>query len=247
MSGYSKAVVYYTDNLLKSDIAIPCQKQLERAVNGHYIVSVSLRPLDFGDNITLGLQRGYLTMYQQILAGVSLAEEDVVFLAEHDVIYHPDHFTFTPPRSDVFYYNQNVWRVSAKTGHALFHYHKSLSELCAHRRLLIDHLRERIAIMEAHKGEKNFYFRLGFEPGTKKKSHGGVDDTRCETWWSEHPNIDIRDTDSNATRTLWRREDFRNIKHTAGWTESSSVPYWGQTEGRMDAFLKDVAEGRLPV
>lgn len=239
----TKGVVFYTDNRIDPAIGDAVQKQLLRSVNGHYLVSVSLQPLDFGDNITLGLTRGWLTLFQQILTGVSHAEDDVIFLCEHDVLYNKSHFDFCPDKNDVVFYNENVWRVSAQTGHALYHKHKSLSQLCASRRLLIDHLRERIARIE----RDGFTFKMGFEPGTKSLRHGGVDDLQSEAWFSETPNIDIRDTGSNATRTLWHREDFRNQRFTTGWTESSEVPSWGITEGRFPDFLEDVAAGRIPV
>lgn len=240
----SVGIVYFTDNVLRPDIAEACQKQLLRAANGHYILSVSLRPMDFGDaNIVLGLERGYVTMFKQILAGVSNIQEDVCFLCENDVIYDESHFRFTPERNDIFFYNENSWRVSAETGHTLFHRRRAVSQLCARTRLLIDHYGDRLNFIEKH----GFSFAQGFEPGGRRISHGGIDDRRSDVWFSEKPNIDIRDHGTNVTKTLWKKSDFRNQKHTTGWAESDRVDGWGVTEGRFPAFLKDVAEGRIPM
>lgn len=244
----TKGIVYYTDNQLRPDIAEACQRQLLRAANGRYILSVSLKPLDFGDNLVLGLERGVLTMFKQILMGVSNLQEDVAFLCEHDVAYHPDFFSFTPPRDDRVYYNQNIWQVSAETGHALFWRRRSVSQLCAHTRLLIDHYGDRIKqIEERGLSTMGQFLRMGFEAGTKRVSHGGVDNLRHDVWFSDKPNIDIVQHGTNLTRALTRREEFRNAKYTEGWREESFVPGWGQTEGRFPEFLKDVAEGRTPM
>lgn len=244
----TKGIVYFTDNILRPDIAEACQRQLLRAINGHYLLSVSLKPLDFGDNIVVGLERGVLTMFKQILMGVSNVQEDICFLAEHDVAYHPSHFDFVPPCDNTFYYNQNVWQVSAETGEALFWRRRSVSQLCAHTQLLIDHYGDRVKqIEEGGLSTMGQFLRMGFEPGTKRISHGGVDDRRHDVWFADHPNVDIKGHGTNLTRALWRRDEFRNQKYTAGWTAASEVPGWGQTQDRFPEFLKDVAEGRIPV
>ena len=60
-------------------------------------------------------------MFKQILVALEASESDIVYFCEADVLYHPSHFDFTPSKKDVFYYNENVWKLDAKTGHAL-HY-----------------------------------------------------------------------------------------------------------------------------
>ena len=67
---FSKGILYYTDNCLDEKIMAACQKQLMKSVNGNRIISVSLQPMQFGDNIHLPLERGYLTMFKQILEGL---------------------------------------------------------------------------------------------------------------------------------------------------------------------------------
>ena len=225
-----KGIVYYTDNRLDAGIMLACQKQLLKS--GLPIISVSLEPLDFGDrNIVIDAERGYLTMFKQILAGVEASGADILFFAEHDVLYHPSHFDFVPEKSDLFYYNQNSWKVDSETGHALFHYASSTSGLCAYRDLLLEHYRKRVAIVE----ENGFTRRMGFEPGTHNRAER-VDDYKSEVWMSEQPNVDIRHS-GNLTKTRWHPEEFRNQRYTRGWAESGSVPGWGVTEGRFSEVL----------
>lgn len=236
-TGLTLGICYYTENECPEPVYSAVQKQLLRCINGNELVSVSLKPIDFGDNIVLGLERGYVTMFQQILAGISLLNTDFVALAEHDVLYSKEHFQFRPPRRDCYYYNQNLWQVSAVDGRALFRYRRSTSQLIADRRLLIDHYRERIARIE----KEGFSYKNGFEPGTRRVSHGGYDDLRAEDFWAAKPNIDIRDHGRNLTKTVWHRNSFRNIKYTAGWAESDRIPGWhGISRGRFGKWLAEV-------
>lgn len=229
-----KGVVYYTDNRLDEAIAAPVRRQLDRAAAGMEVISVSLQPLDWQRNIHLGLERGYLTMFRQILAGLEASMADIVFLCEHDVLYHPTHFDFTPPRRDVYYYNENVYKVDYQTGHALFYFARQTSGLCAYRELLVSHYRRRVALVE----RDGFSRRMGFEPGTHHRAER-VDDIRAEGWMSEYPNIDIRH-DQNLTPSRWKKEQFRDQRYTRGWLETESVPGWGQTAGRFMQLLEEL-------
>jgi len=224
-----KGIVYYTDNRLDPVIMEAVQKQLMKA--GLPIVSVSLKPIDFGENIVIDAKRGNLTMFRQILAGLERIDVEVVFFAEHDIMYHESHFDFTPERNDVFYYNQNLWKVDAETGKALFHYSNHTSQLCASRKLLLEHYRKRVAMVE----RDGFSRRMGYEPGTHRREER-VDDYGHETWMSDAPNLDLRHK-HNLTKTRWSKDQFRNQRYTKGWTIADSVPGWGQTRGRMKEIL----------
>lgn len=230
----TKAAIYYTDNRLPETIMQACQSQLQRSLNGHRLVSVSLKPLDFGENITLDLERGYLTMFKQILAGLEACEADIVFLCEHDWLYSSSHFTFTPPRRDVFYYNENSWKVDNQTGQALFYYCKQTAALCAYRELLIEHYRKRVERVE----REGWNRRIGFEPGTHSYPRG-IDNYQADKWMSEVPNLDIRHG-HNLTKSRWSQEEFRDKRFCQGWTMADSVNGWGVTKNRFAQFLEDV-------
>lgn len=215
-----KGIVYYTDNKLRMKIARHVRGQIQGMELP--VVSVSLKPLDLGKNIRLTLKRGYLTMFKQILAGLEASTAEIVFFCEHDVLYHPSHFDFTPPKKDVFYYNENVWKLNFKTGHALHYDCKQTSGLCAYRELLLKHYRKRVKLVE-----KNGYTqRMGFEPGTHNRKER-VDDYKAESWKSKYPNVDIRH-DNNLSPTRWKKEQFRNQRYTKDWKESDTIPGWGK-------------------
>jgi hypothetical protein len=228
----SVGLVYYTDNRLDTKIAKVVQKQIDKS--NYPVVSVSLKPIDWGQNIVIHEDRSILTMFKQILAGLEACTSDIVFFMEHDVLYHPSHFEFRPLRDDTFYYNQNVYKVDATTGHALFYYCNQTSGLCAYRSLLLAHYRARVDRVS----REGFTRAMGFEPGTHSFPRG-VDTHPVESWMSEYPNIDIRHN-KNLTPSRWRKDQFRNQKYTNGWLESDSVPGWGKTEGRFQELLDGI-------
>lgn len=243
-SSPTKGIVYYSDCRGDTAILAAARAQLDRAAGRLPISSVTLEPIPLyvessenpGPTLVLAADRGYLTMFRQILAGLERMSADVVFLAEHDVLYHPSHFDFTPPRSDTYYYNRNVWKVDAATGRALHYDCDQTSGLCASRELLLQHYRARVARVE----REGFTRRMGFEPGTHRTPRG-VDDFKAEHWTSRWPNVDIRHG-SNLTPSRWRKEEFRDQRYTAGWREAEEVPGWGRTFGRFPEWLAEVSK-----
>ena len=219
----SIGIVYYTDNLLDEKIMRVCQKQLSkvaRETGVKKIVSVSLKSISFGENIILPLERGYLTMFKQILAGLEAIDTDVVFLCEHDVLYHPSHFKFTPSQKNIFYYNKNYWFLRLTDGFALHYDVSPLSGLCAYREALITHFKERVELIE----KEGFSYRIGFEPMTHHRVKW-VNWYDFELYESAAPNIDIKHG-ANLTRARWTQNLFR--RKPANWKEATidTIPGW---------------------
>jgi hypothetical protein len=211
----TKGIIYYTDSRLDSGIAEPVRKQLKTA--GLPIVSASLKPLDFGKNIHLDLERGTLTYFKQIVAALEASTADIVFFCEHDVLYHQSHFDFTPIDKDMFYYNQNFWRVR-NDGFAVHWNANQVSGLCCYREHALAYYKARLAVVEA--GE----FDRSYEPG-------GRDKTKYKVWKSAFPNIDIRH-DGTLTKSKWSLADFRDKSTAQGWQESTieKIPGWDNLE-----------------
>jgi hypothetical protein len=230
----TKGIIYYTDNRLDEKIMAMCQEQLKKV---HLpITSVSLAPIDFGENIVYPGERGYLTMAKQILTGLEDMTVDVVFFAEHDVLYHPSHFDFTPLKKGVYYYNTNSWMLRIDDGHGLYYFHRSLSGICAYRETLIKHYKERIKKIEAlilESGNtgmvkstendenevplKEGIHRLGFEPGTHSRPER-IDYLPAENYRSQFPNLDIKHK-HNLTKNRWTIDQFRDKSVAKTWKE----------------------------
>lgn len=232
-----KGIIYYTDNRLDETIAAACRQHL--ASHDLPIVSASLAPLDFGENIVIEERRGILTMFKQILAALEASEAEIVYFCEHDLIYHPTHFEFIPPTDDAFYYNENTVKVNAEDGLALFYYTKQTSGLVCYRRLAIEHYRKRVERVEA---EGKYNYRIGFEPGCHRYPRG-IDDYPAKRFMSEFPNIDIRHG-SNLTKSRWSRSEFRSQRSCRGWDKPEIIAGWGRTKGRFNEFLKEATSVR---
>ncbi len=220
-----KGIIYYTDNRLEEKIFTIVQKQLSNA--GLPIVSVSLKPMDFGHNIHLDLKPGVVTMFKQVLTALEASVADTIFHCEHDVLYHLSHFDFEPSRDDIFYYNTNVWRWRYPDNFAVtYDPLVSLSGLCANRQLLINNYKERLRIIEERgwdketKREPYWAKRMGYEPGTKSIRQKIISDGFHECWKSKYPNIDIRHKGTFSRRKC-SLADFKHPPNPESWKETT--------------------------
>ena len=251
----SKGLVYFTDGQLPENIADAVRWQLyDCRYTGppteeryHQIVAVSLKEISWDwlagdDDIILPLQRGILTMFKQILAGLEALTTDVAFLCEHDCLYHTSHFDFDPPRNDVYYYNTNVWKLWMEEGVATrMDDCKQVSGLCGDRELLLGHYQRRVAkilqnqIDLARMGKvvenDGFSKHMGYEPGGHMVPRG-VDEYPMLTWSSEWPIIDLRHG-GNWTRGRRRPSEFHDPQTVEGWLESNEIPGWGKVSDIM--------------
>jgi glycosyltransferase involved in cell wall biosynthesis len=231
--GITKGIAFYTDSVLDEKYAAPVRQRLKHSINGHELVSVSLKPLDFGTNVVLPLKREALSMFRQIVAALEHLTTDVVFLCEHDVLYHPSHFEFMPARKDVYYYNENTYKVDVKTGQAVFYYTKQTSGLCAYRDLLLQHYRARIDRIE----REGLTTKRDFEPGCHRPPRG-IDSYTAERWMAPFPNVDLRHK-QNLTMSRWDASEFRDPKACEGFKLVDEIPGWGVCKGRFDAFVRE--------
>ncbi|MDD5013711.1 MAG: glycosyltransferase family 2 protein [Atribacterota bacterium] len=224
----TKGIVYYTNNGLDNKIMKYCQDQILDSINGSKIVSISQKPIDFGNNIVMDLDHSPKSMFTQILKGLEEIDTDIVFLCEHDIIYNKTHFDFTPPKEDEFYYNTNVWFLRMSDGHCLYYACAQLSGLCGYRKALLTHFKERMEMIN----EIGFSRHIGFEPMT----HGRIkwkNWYRFVKWESEKPNIDIKHG-KNQLKARWSKEEFRRVPDV--WVESDEIPKWGKGKDIVKAL-----------
>ena len=226
----TKEIIYYTDNRLAEPIFSLVQKQILLA--GLSVVSVSLKPIDFGENIVLNLSPGFLTMLKQITTALEASKSDCVFFCEHDVLYPISHFDFTPPKDDIFYYNANVWRWKYPDNLAITYDRLiNLSGLCVNRKFALNHYQMRLAkIVEMNwetdkRHEPDWARKWGYEPGTKKIRRGGFSDDDFATWTSKDPLVDIRHgkTFSQSKVTL---DSFKHQPKNWRETTLDKIPGW---------------------
>ena len=203
-----KNILFYTCNTLNLKIAHACQKQL-RSVSKELdipIISVSLKPMtNMGHNIHLSLERGILTYYKQILAGLEASTTDLIYMSEHDCLYHKSNFTHIPSRKDVFCYNVNWWKIREGRQNAVKWGAAQVSGLCGYRKHLLEYYRNKIKDIENGDTGKNY------EPG-------GRDKNLFETYESEYAYIDIRHKNT-LTGDKWSIDDFKDKSTCLDWQE----------------------------
>jgi|SRR3990167_3306140 len=228
----SRGVIYYTDCKIQDPIKSVVQKYIK--ASGLPITSCSLNePIDFGTNVVFWGKRGYVTYVRQILEALSKSKEDYVFFCEQDVLYPKSHFDFTPPKDNIFYYDENVWRWLYGSDKAISYDRLiSLSGLCVNTKFAIDHYMGRLVAIVDHGLDKFASHEpaqaraWGYEPGTKKKTRGGFSDDDFELWCADDPMVDIRHKGTFSPIKV----SLDKFSHAPeGWKEIpiEMVPHWG--------------------
>lgn len=235
MTKLTKGLVYYTNNVPEEKLFLACQAQLNKCMEiwKFPIISVSQKPINFGQNFVMDLESSVLSIFKQILKGLEECKTDIIFLIEHDLLYHPSHFDFTPEKPDHFYFNLNFWNVSSVDGRAVKYVHNDVSMVCAYRSLLLRHYRKVVQRVE----KMGYRHSWGFSPpkGLPKEDRYG----HYTYYRSAVPDVNIRHPNA-FTRQRMDKSQFRSERSCREWTESDGVPGWGKTLGRFDEFLDEL-------
>jgi len=204
-----RVMVYYTDSQIEDSLADSVRKNLMATSYPYPIISVSQKPLDFGENICVGEKpRSNRSILEQALVGVKAAPEgSVIYLCEHDVLYAQSHFAFIPKQKNACYYNRHryYWKVGMSTYEPV-NARKTLSMCVCYREYLIAKLEQALA---------------EDEPSTNLK-------TRYFTYTSEKPNIDIRH-DNNFTHDGKKKARYyegkskKAVKNIGQWGSPSHM------------------------
>lgn len=103
-------IIYYTSNRENESLEKRI-RDITRSISGNIpIVSVSQKPIDFGDNICVGdVGANDHNLYRQIQVACLRAKTPFVISAEADNLYPPDYFTFESPELGNIYRYKNIW------------------------------------------------------------------------------------------------------------------------------------------
>jgi hypothetical protein len=157
----SISILYYTCNRISDFFSNNVRNHLLESSGGKIpIISISHKPMDFGENICVsGMEISVYSVYKQILMGAKRAKTKYVACAEDDALYVSEHFECKPP-DDTFLYNVNRWGV---TRDFYFYRQRRLMSMCvAPTQLMIDTLETRFAKYSEcvpHFGEPGRYER----------------------------------------------------------------------------------------
>jgi hypothetical protein len=139
-------IVYYTANFINDYTGNAIREQLIKAKGNIPLISVSQKPIDFGQNICVGdIGRSQVNIYKQVLIGTREVKTKYVALCEDDCLYSPSHFTSFRPKDDEFAYNMNRWGLYTWSNPPIFSNKNRivLSHCIAPRDLIIEASEER--------------------------------------------------------------------------------------------------------
>ncbi len=150
------SIIYYSSNYLETkhpEFVRKTRENLLKVKGDIPLISVSQRPMDFGENVCVGeIGRSHFNIYRQILEGCKRAKTKWVAMAEDDILYSDSHFHpflfIKHPKDDTFYYDMNKVSMFTWTRPQIFSYRSKrqvVNHLIAPREMLIDALTERFA------------------------------------------------------------------------------------------------------
>lgn len=104
-------LLYCTGNLLPEITAEKIRQNLLTVTENKYpVISVSQKPIDFGENICIGeMENCRYSFFKQMLLGAQSVKTKFIVHVDDDSLYTPEHFTFRPKDEKTFIYNTNTW------------------------------------------------------------------------------------------------------------------------------------------
>jgi hypothetical protein len=212
----SLTLLYYTANRVNDSFAEKVRERLLRSSDTLPIISVSQKPIDFGQNICLG-ELGFSPyhLYRQVLEGAKAARTTFVAFCEDDTLYPLQHFLTLPPTEDAFYYNTQRWWLESS---GVFR-HRTRTSGCAciaPRALLIDTLEKRFEKYPEPPPGRWAWRHFG-EPGRIERKIG-LDPVKLTRYQTQHAVVTVNHRDSlGGKRRMDREHD----------TFADELPIWG--------------------
>ena len=224
-------VIYYTPNYKDETFAEKIRQALLEAINNTPLISVSQKPLKFGQNICVGnIGRSYRNVYKQMLTGCKEAKTDYVGMAEDDTLYHSSHFDehFYPPM-DAFGYNMSRWSVCTWVKPEVYVLTNRLcnSNMIAPRKLLIELIEKRLNHFPEGSKEPG---KIWSEPG-KHDAEYGLGKYKIHQFMAT-PVVSFIHPETLAFYFLGIRKKFNPMR-------AYNIPYWG----KVNDLLKKYYEG----
>ncbi len=238
-----KSIIYLTDNSLEETLATKCRQKLSEVAQEIPIISVSQKPIDFGENVCVGeIGRSWLSLYRQLKAGAERVKTKYVSIAEHDCMYTREHLDWTPPKDDTFYYNENVWLVEWQGNHpelngmysTYWAERRALSQLVCNSELLLNTVSKRLELLEL---DPKMVRRMVFagEPGVS------LINLESAQYWAKsgkpvHLQQLLKEYLETEKSDLFRTEIGNlDIRHKSNFTgpkrgknRTFNHPYWGE-------------------
>jgi hypothetical protein len=198
-------ILYYTSNKEDETFERNIQAILKKNSNGMPIISISQKPIGFGDNICIGqVGANDHNLYHQILIGCRAAKTPFVIMAEADNLYPPDYFNFTTDRIDMVYRYEPIYVMKL---HRSYFFRKPTCEgaQITGREYLIDLIEKEIGI---DPGWSDTQFKVNPYKSLNRK---------WQVFGSDIPVVSIKTGRGLRANTMTDKTGIREL------------PYWGTT------------------
>ena len=220
MAETDKGIVHLSEPSLDDEIADLCKWSLKHEANGMPIVWMKQ---------SRTWKRNWVSLYRQLLAGLSRLTTKYVSIAEHDCLYSQEHLAWIPPEDDVFYYNENHWLLQWKSTRpeldGMFSRRAkryALSQIACNRELLLRTVAKRLELIAVNivpEGEFGAmqlkYFAESGRPVHLQDFF--KDKQKADMFKTECPNVDIRHSKNFSGPKRGKKRCYR-------------IPYWGTLE-----------------
>jgi len=182
-----KTIIYYTGNNEDEKFENKIKKNILKVKGDLPIISVSQKPIDFGENICVGdVGQTYLNAFRQVLIGCEAATTPFVVMAESDCLYPAKgYFDFQPSDQNIIYSYSNVWIMWNRENRERFYAHGTThGSVIYGREFIINVLREalknkpmwsRMKVgFDLYKPEYKWEFFAGKDPIINIKTRNGI-------------------------------------------------------------------------
>jgi hypothetical protein len=214
-----KTIIYTTDHSLDPFLFGVCRRWLMKNSCGCPVISATMRPDDFGENVCVGVMpRSGISLDIQLLAAAKRVKTKWVMLAEHDCLYTEEHIRYIPPDDENFHYNDNAWLLQYDNPlypewNGVFSYRKGRrvqSQLVCDAKRYLEAMTAKVAIVTTPEWIKQYPSGRVAEPGccdydktmliTRRETvkhlrpvlKEYMEKYQCVDFKTKLPNIDIR-------------------------------------------------------
>jgi len=178
------------------------------------IVSVSQKPLDFGENICVGdIGHSYFSQFRQIQIGLRAIETPFVLVAEADTLYSPDYYNIPEDKKNCQRYD-NVW-ILYNNGRKFFFKRQSHCAQLVNK----DAWLERI----------DYLMEKGWDSVRVNNRTGKQLHAKYSDGWTGAPIISLK-TKNAVTRKTWVKRDVEPV---------NKLPYWGTVKNVLTLLTHD--------
>lgn len=225
-------VIFLTTNKVPDGWAAYHRQVLLDAVSDYPLITISKKPLDFGQNVIQTEPESSTNLYRQLLRGAKLATTPYIALTEDDTLYTKDHFKHFRPPLDTFGYNMNRWSLFT-WGEPIYSRKNNIvgAAMIAPRELAIEALEERF-----QKWPDGMPHRICGELGLSHTDRAlGVTPRKVVEFYSFDSiiqfNHDYFSTIENTPEQVQRRH-----KKRMGFVRAYDIPHWGKSADLVKHF-----------